>query len=139
MSRRRQSINDDDEVEVSAPSTPPIVPRVPQTLSRQQRLGWVTRIDKTRERGFGFIRDHETGTEVFLHCTACQPTTLFEELQEGDSVGYIDVLSEKGRKAVGVVRREATEQEIIDHAAKEDQYGNQQAFRRRPADKPAAE
>ena len=46
-----------------------------------RHIGIITRL--VRQRGFGFIRDAETGEEYFFHRSALPGTVPFESLREG--------------------------------------------------------
>ena len=101
------------------PHKPRAVPVNRQRAGR--RLGVVTRIGTTRERGFGFVKDGENN-EYFLHVTSCMPGALFEALQEGDPVSFEVTLTPKGQKAFDV--RRATDAEKVIIAAAEETRGN---------------
>lgn len=62
-------------------------------------LGRITRIQLTRERGFGFIMTPDE-TEYFLHKKSCVPQRGFDGLQEGDIVSFHWMTTPKGPKAV---------------------------------------
>ena len=48
-------------------------------------------------KGFGFIKDHQTGEEIFVHSTGLQDT-----IREGDEVVFTVAQGKKGINAVGV-------------------------------------
>ncbi len=50
-------------------------------------------------KGFGFIKDEETGTEYFVHVTG-----LIDEIRENDEVTYDLKEGKKGLNAVDVKR-----------------------------------
>lgn len=85
--------------------------------------GVIVRMDGTRGRGFGFIRDAE-GNEYFLHRTACIPNALFDALQEGDAVSYKVSDTPKGQKAYDLERTSLTERQIQEILAREETRGN---------------
>ena len=51
------------------------------------------------EKGFGFIKDEETNSEIFVHATG-----LIDEIQENDEVTYEVQDGKKGLNAVNVTR-----------------------------------
>lgn len=53
-----------------------------------------------RDRGFGFIRDTNTGIEYFFHRSACGCN--FDGLLEGDRVTFEPEMSQKGPRATNV-------------------------------------
>ncbi len=53
-------------------------------------------------KGYGFITK-EDGTDVFAHYSAIQ-TDGYKSLSEGDSVSFDVVKSERGPKAVNIVK-----------------------------------
>jgi cold shock protein len=48
-------------------------------------------------KGFGFIKDNQTGEEVFVHITG-----LLDKVREGDIVNYEKIQGRKGMNAVNV-------------------------------------
>ncbi len=48
-------------------------------------------------KGFGFLIENQTGTEVFVHATG-----LIDEIRENDEVEYEVVPGKKGNNAVNV-------------------------------------
>jgi cold shock protein len=50
-------------------------------------------------KGFGFITDDETGTDIFVHATGLNA----ENLREGDKVSYVEEEGKKGKVAAQVV------------------------------------
>lgn len=48
-------------------------------------------------KGFGFIKDTETGVDVFVHATG-----LTEDIQEGDEVAFDVTEGKKGLNAINV-------------------------------------
>ncbi len=50
-------------------------------------------------KGFGFICDHETNQDVFVHSTG-----LKDEIREGDEVAFEVAQGKKGLNAVNVTR-----------------------------------
>ena len=53
-------------------------------------------------KGYGFICDDETGTDIFVHATG-----LKEEIRDGDSVTFEVTQGKKGLNAVNVQRAAA--------------------------------
>jgi CspA family cold shock protein len=51
------------------------------------------------EKGYGFIKDDETGQDYFIHVTG-----LIDEVQEDDAVTYEVTEGKKGLQAVDVKR-----------------------------------
>ncbi|TNE53830.1 MAG: cold shock domain-containing protein [Bacteroidetes bacterium] len=49
------------------------------------------------EKGFGFIKDNETGSDVFVHKTG-----LIDNIREDDKVSYEIEEGQKGKNAVNV-------------------------------------
>lgn len=86
-------------------------------------IGAVVRMDGTRGRGFGFIRDTE-GNEYFLHRTACIPNALFDDLQEGDAVSFKVSDTPKGQKAYDLERATLSKREITTILHMEETRGN---------------
>lgn len=84
-------------------------------------IGAITRIEETRTRGFGFIKDGRND-EYFLHRSSCIPNSLFDELREGDPVNFAVTDTPKGRKAFDL--RRATEAEAEQIAQHEEFRGN---------------
>lgn len=76
-------------------------------------IGVITRIDGTRDRGFGFIKDGGNN-EYFLHRSSCFPNTLFDDLREGDPVSFKVSDTPKGHKAFDLKRATDEEQESIE-------------------------
>lgn len=52
-------------------------------------------------KGFGFIFDNQ-GVDVFVHYSAIQNQTGFRSLEEGQTVEYEIIDTEKGRQAINV-------------------------------------
>lgn len=48
-------------------------------------------------KGFGFIYDHESGRDIFVHATGLQ-----EEIREGDEVTFDVTEGRKGLNAINV-------------------------------------
>ena len=48
-------------------------------------------------KGFGFIQDHETGKDVFVHSTG-----LKDNIREGDEVSFDITDGQKGPSAINV-------------------------------------
>ena len=48
-------------------------------------------------KGFGFIKENETGTEYFVHVTGCQ-----DQINENDSVSFDLIEGKKGLNAINV-------------------------------------
>lgn len=84
-------------------------------------IGTVTRIDGTRQRGFGFIKDGGNN-EYFLHRTSCTPNSLFDDLREGDPVSIRVTDTPKGQKAFDL--RRATDEETATITEHEEFRGN---------------
>ena len=53
------------------------------------------------EKGFGFIKEAETGREFFFHRSSCRGFT-FETLKEGFKVEFDEEASSKGPRAANV-------------------------------------
>ena len=51
------------------------------------------------EKGYGFVKDDETGQDYFIHVTG-----LIDEVQEDDAVTYEVTEGKKGLQAVDVKR-----------------------------------
>jgi CspA family cold shock protein len=86
-------------------------------------IGVIVRLQGTRDRGFGFIRDGG-GNEYFLHRTACIPNALFDELQEGEAVSYKVSDTPKGQKAYDLERATLSKGEVEAILSQEEQRGN---------------
>jgi cold shock CspA family protein len=86
-------------------------------------IGAIVRMQTTRAKGFGFIRDAE-GNEYFLHRTACIPNALFDELEEGDGVSFKVSDTPKGQKAFDLERATLTAADVRAILAQEEQRGN---------------
>ena len=86
-------------------------------------IGAIVRMQTTRAKGFGFIRDAE-GNEYFLHRTACIPNALFDELEEGDAVSFRVTDTPKGQKAFDLERTTLSKGEVQAILAQEEQRGN---------------
>ena len=62
------------------------------------------KIKRLTDKGFGFIApDDGNGKDIFFHSSALQGVT-FPELREGDAVSFDTEDSEKGPRAINVVR-----------------------------------
>jgi CspA family cold shock protein len=48
-------------------------------------------------KGFGFIKDEETNSEIFVHATG-----LIDKIQDNDQVSYEIVDDKRGKKAIDV-------------------------------------
>lgn len=48
-------------------------------------------------KGFGFIKDNETGQEIFVHATG-----VIDKIKEGDSVSFDVTEGRKGLNAINV-------------------------------------
>ena len=48
-------------------------------------------------KGFGFIKDHETGEEFFTHASG-----LIDQIREGDEVTFELIEGKKGKNAANV-------------------------------------
>jgi cold shock CspA family protein len=60
-------------------------------------------IHLVKNKGYGFIKEDETGETVFFHATGvCEPKE-FSDLREGLPVEYMVRETPKGIKAIGVV------------------------------------
>jgi CspA family cold shock protein len=57
-------------------------------------------IKKKTDRGFGFIRT-DRGNDLFFHMSAVDGG-MFDQLQEGQRVSYVEAKSEKGARAENV-------------------------------------
>ena len=56
-----------------------------------------------QERGFGFIKPDEGGSDIFFHCTAMPQKSDFDGLEEGQRVEFTEGEGKGGRpKAEGV-------------------------------------
>lgn len=53
------------------------------------------------DKGFGFIKDNQTGAELFFHRSAVKGTT-FEQLREGSAVQFEEGQGAKGPRAENV-------------------------------------
>ncbi len=61
-------------------------------------------IDRKHERGYGFIAPEVGGQSIFFHASVLQSVT-YNEIQEGDTVSYVEETSPDGRlRAVNVAR-----------------------------------
>jgi CspA family cold shock protein len=56
------------------------------------------------EKGFGFIAPENGQRDVFVHYSAIQSTGGFRNLTEGDRVEFSIEMSDKGPRAVEVVK-----------------------------------
>lgn len=54
------------------------------------------------DKGFGFIRDDESGTEYFFHRSGVSKGVAFESFREGQAVRFDTEDSTKGPRATGV-------------------------------------
>lgn len=63
------------------------------------------KIARLTDKGFGFITPDggTAGKDIFFHSTSLQGVT-FDELREGDAVSFDTEESEKGPRAINVVR-----------------------------------
>lgn len=84
-------------------------------------LGVIARMDGTRAKGYGFIKDGDNN-EYFLHRTACLPNTLFDDLQEGDPVSFKVSTTPKGQKAHDLQRATLDERAVV--SVQEEDRGN---------------
>ena len=81
-----------DQIEVSVPKMEDIEPEI--------RIGKVDYFN--HEKGFGFIREQDTGDKYFFHIK----TVLYDQVNEGDKVTY-DI--EQGPKGLNAVQVEKVE------------------------------
>lgn len=68
-----------------------------------QQSGTVVRL--VRDRGFGFVRDTDSGLEFFFHRSTCAEGTHFEVLNEGDAVTFVSLTGPKGPRAEQVTQQ----------------------------------
>jgi CspA family cold shock protein len=54
-----------------------------------------------QEKGFGFITNDEDNKDIFVHFSAIQ-SSGFKSLNEGDSVSFEIVMSDRGEQATNV-------------------------------------
>lgn len=65
-----------------------------------------------RAKGFIFATDAQS-TEYFIHCQACRPPQLFDELMPGDKVSFSIAHAPKGLRGHDVRRMTESEQEAF--------------------------
>ena len=46
-------------------------------------------------KGFGFLKDNETGAEIFVHASGL----VDKDIREGDQVSYTEIEGKKGKNA----------------------------------------